>query len=53
MVQSCARGDSDIRKHFFTKRVVKHCSSLTREVVNAPSLSAFNRHLDNDLNNML
>ncbi|KAK4818888.1 hypothetical protein QYF61_021405 [Mycteria americana] len=43
----------DIRKHFFTKRVVKHWDGLPGEVVNAPSLSAFKRHLDNALNNML
>jgi len=34
----------DIRKPFFTERVVKH-----REVVDAPSLSAFKRPLDNAL----
>ncbi|KAK4822944.1 hypothetical protein QYF61_023444 [Mycteria americana] len=43
----------DIRKHFFTKRAVKHCYRLPREVVDAPSLSVFKRHLDNALNNML
>ena len=43
----------DIRKHFFTKRVVKHWNRLPREVVNAPCLSVFKRHLDNTLNNML
>ncbi|KAK4813465.1 hypothetical protein QYF61_006256 [Mycteria americana] len=43
----------DIRKHFFTERMVKHCNRLPREVVNAPSLSVFKRHLDNALNNML
>jgi len=43
----------DIRKHLFTRRVVKHWNRLPREVVHAPSLSVFQRHLDNDLNNML
>ena len=43
----------DIRKHFFTERVVKHWNRLPREVVDAPSLSVFKRHFDNALNNML
>jgi len=43
----------DIRELFFTQRVIKHWNRLPREVVNAPSLSAFRRHLDNALNNML
>ena len=43
----------DIRKHLFTERVVKHWNRLPREVVDAPSLSVFKRHLDNALNNML
>ncbi|KFQ94121.1 hypothetical protein Y956_10309, partial [Nipponia nippon] len=42
-----------IRKHFFTNRVVRHWNRLPREVVDAPSLSVFKRHLDNALNNML
>ncbi|KAK4830117.1 hypothetical protein QYF61_008544, partial [Mycteria americana] len=43
----------DIRKHFFTEREVKHWNRLPREVVNAPSLSVYKRHLDSALNNML
>ncbi|KFQ67980.1 hypothetical protein N335_03787, partial [Phaethon lepturus] len=42
----------DIRRHLFTKMVVKHWNWLPREVVNAPSLLVFKRHLDNALNNM-
>ena len=43
----------DIRKHFFTERVVKHWNRLPREVVDAPSLSVFKRDLNNVLNNLL
>ncbi|KFV90888.1 hypothetical protein N327_12446, partial [Fulmarus glacialis] len=43
----------DIRKRFFTARVVKHWNRLPREVVDAPSLSEFKKQLDNALNNML
>ena len=43
----------DIRKHFFTERVVKHWNRLPREVVDAPCLSVFKRHLANALNTML
>ncbi|KAK4829900.1 hypothetical protein QYF61_007292 [Mycteria americana] len=43
----------DIRKHFFTKRVVKHWNRLPRGVVDAPSPPVFKRHLDNALKNML
>ena len=43
----------DIRKHFFTERVVKHWNRFPQEVVNAPNLSVFKRHLENALHNML
>ena len=42
----------DLRKHFFTERVVKHWNGLPREAVNAPSLLVFKRHLGKALNNM-
>lgn len=43
----------DIRKDFFTKRVVKHLKRFPREVANASSLLVFKSLLDNALNNVL
>ena len=43
----------DMRKHFFTEKVVKHWNRLPSEVVDAQTLSVFKRHLDNALNNTL
>ncbi|KFP16543.1 hypothetical protein Z169_14837, partial [Egretta garzetta] len=43
----------NIRKKFFTMRVVKHWNSLCREVVEAPSLEAFKARLDGALSNLI
>ncbi|KFP23162.1 hypothetical protein Z169_07926, partial [Egretta garzetta] len=43
----------DIRKKFFTMRVVKHWDRLPREVVEAPSLETFKARLDRALSNLI
>ncbi|KAJ7408946.1 hypothetical protein WISP_117627 [Willisornis vidua] len=43
----------DVRKKFFTVRVVKHWTSLPREAVNAPSLEVFKARLDEALSNLI
>ncbi|KFM03730.1 hypothetical protein AS27_15645, partial [Aptenodytes forsteri] len=43
----------DLRKKFFTLRVVKHWDRLPREVVDAPSLETFKVRLEGALSNLI
>ena len=43
----------DIRKKFFTMKVVRHWKWLPREVLAAPLLEVFKARLDGALNNLV
>ncbi|KFO53995.1 hypothetical protein N302_14582, partial [Corvus brachyrhynchos] len=43
----------DIRKKFFTVRVVRHWNMFPREAVDAPSLSVFSAKLDGALSSLV
>ena len=43
----------DIRKKFFTVRVVRHWNRLPREAVAAPSLAVFKAGLDGAVSNLV
>ncbi|KFZ51734.1 hypothetical protein N321_01479, partial [Antrostomus carolinensis] len=44
---------SDIRRKYFTQRVMRHWNRLPREAVDAPSLEAFKARLDGALGSLI
>ena len=47
------RSGLDIRKNFFTGRVVRHWNRLPRKEVESPSLEMFKKHVDVALQDMV
>jgi len=43
----------DIKKNFFTERVIKQWNRLPRELVESPSLEVFKKHTDIALSDMV
>ncbi|KFV08936.1 hypothetical protein N340_12544, partial [Tauraco erythrolophus] len=43
----------DLRKKFFTQRVMRHWNRLPREVVDAPSLEVFKARMDEALGSLV
>jgi len=43
----------DIRKKFFTMRVVRHWNRFPREVVDVPTLKVFKARLEDSLSNLV
>ncbi|KFW11828.1 hypothetical protein N326_05236, partial [Eurypyga helias] len=43
----------DIRKQFFTEKVMKYWNRLPKEAVDAPSLAIFKARLDESLSNLV